>query len=110
FIPTIGPVLSSVPAIAMGFLDSPQKALLVAAVYLALHFFESHLMIPLLMKGGVDAPPVLTILTQALFILLFGFLGLMVAVPTLAAAIVAVRMLYVEDVVGDPVAVSAPAS
>ena len=33
--------------------------------------------------------------------LLFGFLGLMCAVPLLAASTVAVKMLYVEDVVGD---------
>src|SRR2546430_10200909 len=44
----------------------------------------------LLMKGGVDVPPVLTILSQALMTLLFGFLGLMVAVPMLAAMMVAV--------------------
>jgi predicted PurR-regulated permease PerM len=57
------------------------------------------------MKGGVDVPPVLTILGQALFTLLFGFLGLMVAVPLLAATMVAVKMLYVEGVVGDDVPV-----
>jgi predicted PurR-regulated permease PerM len=34
--------------------------------------------------------------------LLFGFLGLMCAVPILAASVVAVRMIYVEGVVGDP--------
>src|SRR4051812_24249318 len=111
FIPTVGPALSSIPALAMGFIDSPEKALWVAVVYIGLHFFESHLVIPLLMKGGVDLPPVLTILSQALFTLLFGFLGLMVAVPALAAVVVAVKMLYVQDVVGDATkpAIDAPA-
>ena len=33
--------------------------------------------------------------------LTFGFLGLMCAVPLLAATVVAVKMLYVEDVVGE---------
>jgi predicted PurR-regulated permease PerM len=33
--------------------------------------------------------------------LAFGFLGLMVAVPLTAALIVPVKLLYVEDVVGD---------
>jgi predicted PurR-regulated permease PerM len=103
FIPTVGPILSAVPAIAMGFLDSPEKALTVALVYVGIQFMENHLLIPLLMKGGVDIPPVLTILGQALFTLVFGFLGLMVAVPVLAAVMVAVKMLYVERVVGDDV-------
>lgn len=101
FIPTVGPILSSLPAIAMGFLDSPEKAVYVTAAYLIVHFLESHLLIPLLMKGGVQLPPALTILSQALMALLFGFLGLMCAVPLLAASTVAVKMLYVEDVVGD---------
>ena len=105
FIPTVGPILSAIPAIAMGFLDSPEKALTIAALYVGIQFMENHLLIPLLMKGGIDIPPVLTILGQALFTILFGFLGLMVAVPVLAATMVAVKMLYVERVVGDDVAV-----
>ena len=105
FIPTIGPILSAAPAIAMGFLDSPEKALTVALVYVGVQFMENHLLIPLLMKGGVDVPPVLTILGQALMTIVFGFLGLMVAVPMLAATMVAVKMLYVERVVGDDIAV-----
>jgi len=101
FIPTIGPLLAAVPAIAMGFLDSPQKALLVVIVYTAIQMIEGHLLIPLLMKEGMNLPPVLTLMGQALLALVFGFLGLVVAVPLLAAILVAVRMLYVEGVVGD---------
>ena len=103
FIPTVGPILSAVPAVAMAFLDSPEKALTVVAVYVGIQFLENHILIPMLMKGGVDVPPVLTILGQALFTLLFGFLGLMVAVPVLAATMVVVKLLYVEGVVGDDV-------
>ncbi|HVE77677.1 MAG TPA: AI-2E family transporter [Gemmatimonadaceae bacterium] len=102
FIPTVGPLLSAVPAVAMGFLDSPEKAAAVALAYVAIQFLENHILIPLLMKGGVDLPPALTILGQALMALVFGFLGLMVAVPLLAAVMVAVKLLYVEGVVGDP--------
>jgi predicted PurR-regulated permease PerM len=106
FIPTIGPIISAVPAIAMGFLDSPEKALWVALAYFMIQQVENHILIPLLMKGGVDLPPALTIVGQALMALVFGFLGLLVAVPMLAAAMVPVKMLYVEDVVGDQVEVT----
>ena len=102
FVPTVGPILSAVPAIAMGFLDSPEKALYVAIAYIGIQFIENHLLIPLLMKGGMDLPPALTILAQALMALLFGFLGLMCAVPLLAAGMVAVKMLYIERVIGEP--------
>jgi len=105
FVPTVGPILSAVPAMAMGFVDSPEKALWVGVAYIGIQFLENHLLIPLLMKRGVDLPPAITILAQALMALVFGFLGLLVAVPLLAAAKVAVQMLYVEDVVGDDVEV-----
>jgi predicted PurR-regulated permease PerM len=96
FIPTVGPTLSAVPSVAMGFLDSPEKALLVAAVYIGIQFLENHLLIPLLMKGGMNLPPALTVLAQALLAIVFGFLGLMVAVPLLATVMVVVQALYVE--------------
>jgi predicted PurR-regulated permease PerM len=102
FIPTIGPTLSAIPAVAMGFLDSPEKGVYVIIAYVGIQFLENHILIPMLMKGGIDLPPALTILAQALATMLFGFLGLMVAVPLLAATMVAVKLLYVEGVVGDP--------
>jgi len=104
FIPTVGPILSAVPAVAMGFLDSPEKALLVALVYVGIQFLENHILIPLLMKGGMDLPPALTVITQALLALVFGFLGLMVAVPMLATILVVVQMLYVDEPPGPPAA------
>jgi predicted PurR-regulated permease PerM len=103
FVPTIGPILAALPAIAMGFLDSPEKALYVALAYLVIQQLEGHVLIPMLMKEGMDLPPALTVVTQAVMALLFGFLGLMVAVPLLAAVIVPVKLLYVEGVLGDPV-------
>ena len=97
FIPTVGPILSAVPAVAMGFLDSPEKALVVTVVYIGIQFLENHILIPLLMKGGMDLPPALTVITQALLALVFGFLGLLVAVPMLATIVVIVQMLYVDE-------------
>jgi predicted PurR-regulated permease PerM len=51
----------------------------------------------------MDLPPVLTIVTQAIMSLVFGFIGLVVAVPLLAATMVPIKLLYVRDVVGDRV-------
>ena len=105
FVPTVGPIMSALPAVAMGFVVSPQKALYVGLAYIAIQQLENHLLIPFLMKSGVDLPPALTIIAQALMALVFGFLGLLIAVPLLAAVLVAVKMLYVNDVVGDPVGI-----
>lgn len=103
FIPIAGPFLAAIPAVAMGFIDSPQKALFVAIAYVAIQQLENHVLIPVLMREGLDLPPLLTILGLALMGIVFGFLGMLVAVPLLAAIVVAIKLLYVEDVVGDDV-------
>jgi predicted PurR-regulated permease PerM len=97
FIPTVGPLLSAIPAVAMGFLDSPQKAATVALAYWGIQFLENHILIPLLMKGGMDLPPALTVVAQALLALVFGFLGLLVAVPMLATVMVMIQVLYIQQ-------------
>jgi predicted PurR-regulated permease PerM len=49
----------------------------------------------------MNLPPLITILGQAIMAVVFGFLGLLVAVPLVAAVLTAVKMLYVNDVMGD---------
>jgi len=93
FIPTVGPVLSAVPAVLMGFVDSPEKALAVAVAYWGIQFLENNLLIPFLMRGEMDLPPAITLIAQTLMTLVFGFLGLMVAVPLTAAVLVPLRMM-----------------
>ena len=105
FIPYVGPILSAVPAIAMALVDGPEKAIYVALAYIAIQQLEGVVLQPLLMKEGLELPPVMTILGQALLSLVFGFLGLLLAVPLLATVMVPVKLLYVRDVVGDDVSV-----
>jgi predicted PurR-regulated permease PerM len=102
-VPYFGPILSAVPAMAMAFLDGPEKALWVALAYIAIQQVESNLLMPLLMQEGLDLPPVLTILSQAALSIVFGFVGLLIAVPLLGAVMVPIKLLYVQDVVGDDV-------
>jgi predicted PurR-regulated permease PerM len=105
FIPYVGPILSAVPAVAMGLLDGPEKAIYVVIAYIAIQQLEGVVLQPLLMKEGLELPPVMTILGQALLSLVFGFLGLLLAVPLMASVMVPVKLLYVRDVVGDEVTV-----
>jgi predicted PurR-regulated permease PerM len=93
FIPTIGPLMSAIPAIIMGFTDSPSLALKVGLAYWAIQFIENNLLIPYLMRGNMELPPAITLVAQALMTLLFGFIGLMVAVPLTATVLVPLRML-----------------
>jgi predicted PurR-regulated permease PerM len=97
FVPNVGPMLAAIPAILMGFVDSPQKALLVVGLYWGIQFLENNLLIPYLMKEQLDLPPALTLITQVVMASVFGFLGLFVAIPLLAAVVTTVRTLWVEE-------------
>jgi len=97
FIPIVGSIFAAIPAVAMAFIDSPPKALVVAIGYLVIQFVENHLLVPILMKHGVNIPPAFTLGIQALMALLFGFLGLLVAVPMLAAVLTVARALNPAD-------------
>ncbi len=110
FIPFFGPIISFFPAGAIAFLQSPQLALWVLLLYIGIQQLESHLITPLVMESQVEVPPILTILVGTIFGSFFGFLGLLTAVPLTATTIVVVKMLYVEDVIGDDVEVSEGAS
>ena len=103
FVPFFGPILSALPAIAMGLLDGPEKALWVALTYLVIQQLEGNVVTPLVMKEGLDLPPVLTIVCQSAMALVFGFVGLVIAMPLLGAIMVPIKLLYVQDVVGDEI-------
>ena len=97
FIPIVGSIFAAIPAMAMAFIDSPHKALLVGVGYIVIQFVENHVLVPVLMKAGVNLPPALTLGIQALMSVLFGLLGLLVAVPLLAAVLTIVRTMSAAE-------------
>jgi predicted PurR-regulated permease PerM len=96
FIPIIGPILAAVPGIAIALTVSPLTAVWVTLFYIAIQQMESNVLTPIVMRGAVRLPPALTVLFQTLMAVVFGFLGLLLAVPILAVVMVLVKTLYVE--------------
>ena len=103
FIPNFGPLISGVPAFLLALAESPTKALWVVVLYIGAQSLEGYVLTPLVQRKAVELPPALLILFQVLAGLLLGALGLVLAAPLLAAVVVSVKMLYVEDVMGDDV-------
>lgn len=101
FIPYIGPILALIPAVLVAFAEGPNQALYVLILYVAIQGAESYLLLPLVQQWAVDIPPALTILAIVLLGVLFGGLGIILAVPLAAAGMVAVNMLYLEDFLGE---------
>jgi predicted PurR-regulated permease PerM len=98
FIPIFGPILSAVPAVAVALIISPADAVWVVLLYIVIQQVEANVVTPLVMRGAVELPPALTLLVGTLMAILFGFLGLLLAVPILAAVLSLVRHLYVEEI------------
>jgi predicted PurR-regulated permease PerM len=100
-IPYIGPWLSAVPSALIALLVSPWHMVMVLGLYLILHLLEGYLLVPLVQRRAVLLPPALTLVTQILLGDLLGVMGLFVAAPLTVSAVVLLKMLYVEDALGD---------
>jgi predicted PurR-regulated permease PerM len=103
FIPNFGPIIAAVPAILIALADSPEKALWVVGLSVLSQNLEGYVITPLVQRRAVRMPPALTILSQVLLGLLLGPLGVILAAPMTAAALVVIKMLYVEDTLGTTV-------
>jgi predicted PurR-regulated permease PerM len=101
FVPYIGPIASAILPALIALTVSPSLALYVLLLYLVVQNLEGYLLTPLIMQGVVSVPPALTIIAEVLGGILFGVLGIILATPFVAVAIVLIKMLYVEDVLGD---------
>lgn len=101
FIPYIGPFVAAVPAILVGFAEGPQLALWIALLFLGIQSLESYVLAPLVQHRAVYLPPAVVLFSQVLMGVIVGALGVAVATPLAAVSMVAISMLYVEDVLGD---------
>ena len=100
FIPNLGPILSALPAILLALVQGPQVALWTAGLYAGVQVVESYVLDPIIDRKTVYLPPALTITAQLVMALFAGLLGVTLATPLAAAAVVLVTMLYVQDVLG----------
>jgi predicted PurR-regulated permease PerM len=101
FIPYLGPILSAVPPTLLAFAQQPQQALYVILLYLGIQSVESYLVTPLVQQRTVSLPPALTLTAQVVLGILLGGLGVILATPLFAAVVVLVKMLYIEDMLGE---------
>ncbi|EDY39678.1 conserved domain protein, putative [Cyanobium sp. PCC 7001] len=97
-IPNIGPTLSTIFPMSVALLDSPLKALAVLLLYVGVQNLESYLITPSVMQHQLDLLPGLTLTAQLLFTVLFGPLGLLLALPLAVCLQVIVREVLIHDV------------
>ena len=85
FIPNIGAIISGVLMVAVGFSAGTETGFWAIFVYFFVQNFDGYVIIPLIAKKTVDLAPALVLAAQLIFGTLFGFLGLLLADPIVAA-------------------------
>jgi len=85
-IPYFGPIISAIPGIILGFTISPWIGFLAAVIYFVAQQFESHIIVPQVMKKAVGLNPIAVILALLVGIKLGGVLGAILSIPIATAA------------------------
>jgi predicted PurR-regulated permease PerM len=100
FIPYLGSLAAGAVAVLVALAQGADVALYAAAVYGGVQIIE-NVCEPFVQQRAVYLAPALLLFSQAVLGALAGPLGIVLATPLAAVVIVAVKMLYVEDALGD---------
>jgi predicted PurR-regulated permease PerM len=92
-IPTIGPILSAVPAVIIALTISPTLALAVVVLYMLIQAIENQLLVPKVMEKAVGINPVIVILGIMIGTNLMGVAGALLVIPFLSFLTVLFRSL-----------------
>jgi len=95
-VPYFGAIVSAIPPLAYAITISPEKAVLVLLIYVVAHIAEGDLISPLVMSRAVRIPPAMVAVGVLAVDRLFGFAGLLVAVPIVVTVKLAVEELWVR--------------
>ncbi|WP_442497766.1 AI-2E family transporter [Methylobacter sp. sgz302048] len=103
FVPNIGPLIAAIPALMVGLSQDGTTVLYIALLYFVVQSLEGYLITPFIEQRVVDLPPALLLIAQLVLGAGFGILGLLLASPLAVVIMVLVQMLYMRDVLGEPV-------
>ncbi|MGH6993809.1 MAG: AI-2E family transporter, partial [Caulobacteraceae bacterium] len=87
FIPMVGPIIASIPALLIALSAGWQMVAWTALLFIVIHQFEGNVLQPLLQRGLAFLPPVLNLFALVAFFAFFGFLGLVFAAPLCIACL-----------------------
>ncbi|MCL4363781.1 AI-2E family transporter [Patescibacteria group bacterium] len=80
-VPSLGPIVSTVPAALIGFSHSPILGLSNIALYFVVQQLENHLVVPIVMKKVTGLHPIVTLVVLLVAGQIAGILGVLLAVP-----------------------------
>jgi predicted PurR-regulated permease PerM len=102
FIPFIGALLAMVPAVLVALTVSPLLAVAVGLMFWGVHFIEGTFITPMVQDERVFLPPAVTIFATLAVTVVAGPSGVILASPLVLVIIEAVRLFYLEGLLGEP--------
>jgi predicted PurR-regulated permease PerM len=108
-IPIFGSILSSIPAVAIGFTQSPMTAVFVLLWIIGIHQLEANFLNPKIIGDAAKIHPVLVVFALIVGEHFFQLVGALFAVPVLSVA-QTVFLHFRETIlgIGDPTATAPP--
>ena len=97
-IPNVGPTISTIFPLSVALLDTPWKSLAVLGLYILIQNIESYIITPSIMQKQVKLLPGLTITAQFIFTIIFGPLGLLLAIPMAVVIQVFFKEIIIHDI------------
>lgn len=99
FIPNVGPSLSVIfPATVALLSPKPLTIIPVIVWYVIIQQIESYWLTPTVMARQISLPPAFTLIAQICFATIFGFLGLVLALPLAVVAKIWLQEFLVKDI------------
>ncbi len=101
FVPNFGQLIAVLAAIVVGIVQAPENLMLIVLVLYGMSFVQSQIFSPILFSESINLPPVLVLVGQIICGALFGFMGILLAVPLTATFLIVVQEMYIKDFLGD---------
>jgi predicted PurR-regulated permease PerM len=98
FIPNFGSIIAVIPAVIIALAEDPVLVPVVIAAYLIVQQVQSNVVMPRIMSRQISIPAAFILIAQIIGAALFGFMGILLALPMAIVVMVLVREIYVFDI------------
>lgn len=96
-VPYIGPILSSIPAIILGFSISPFLGFATIGLSVLIQQLENYVFVPKIMEKSTGVSPVITLISLAVGFRLAGIVGMIISIPMVIIVQTLIQNKYMKD-------------
>jgi predicted PurR-regulated permease PerM len=93
FVPYLGTIVVAIPAIILGFSQSPETGIWTVVVIVAVQQIQGNIVTPLVQSRMAELPPALTIFSLIAAGVLLGPMGVILAVPLTVVGLTLIKQL-----------------